>query len=174
MTGARSWTRVAIVVGAIVTVHIVVIAWFVLSSPDGAKSRASASASDDAAATSSATSSIATPPRPSLIPTPVASLVAATDASATAIAPEPIEELAAFFRSPPGAAEWTPEERRAYRQKLVDDLDARERTLEAELRAAERAGDKTKAEQKRVTLASLRSRRAAIDSAIGDRVDASR
>lgn len=77
--------------------------------------------------------------------------------------PEPIPELDALLRPPPqGSQRWTPEEKEAYRRKLFDDLDARERTLERELAAAKRSGDKATADRKSATLSYLRAKRDAL------------
>lgn len=74
--------------------------------------------------------------------------------------PEPIPELDAFYWRPSGSEQWTDDQKRAHIDELFANLDAREKTLEQQAAAAERAGDTATAEEKRETLSYLRARRA--------------
>jgi hypothetical protein len=99
---------------------------------------------------------------------PVASsapaIASAAPSADAAIATEKIPELQAFFNSPPpDSDEWSPEQKKAYRDRLFANLDARERALERELAFAESRGDSETAALKRATLARLRATRAKLE-----------
>ncbi|MGD0528988.1 MAG: hypothetical protein ABSE49_27870 [Polyangiaceae bacterium] len=76
--------------------------------------------------------------------------------------PEPIPELDALAR-PRGSEQWTAEQKLAYRQRVFDDLDSKERSLEREIASARRSGDLTAFREKTDTLAYLRARRAQVE-----------
>jgi len=105
------------------------------------------------------------PPTPPAV-VPVAVATAAANASGEKAAPpEPIPELDEL--SPPrGSEQWTPDEKRAYREKVFDHIRGRERLLERELAGAQRSGDAKTAQEKMATLAYLRTRVAAVEKAI--------
>jgi hypothetical protein len=79
--------------------------------------------------------------------------------------PEPLPELDEL-RRPPGSETWSDEEKAAYRQKAFEHIAARERTLEGELAAAQRAGDAKTAREKAQTLSYLQARRAEVQQAL--------
>jgi hypothetical protein len=69
------------------------------------------------------------------------------------IEPEDIPELDALSaRKPSGFASWSEDQKRAYKDKLLGDLDFKQRALERDLDRAMRSGDEATAEQKRATL----------------------
>ena len=106
--------------------------------------------------------SVALPPRPAAPPANVA-MAAASASSITGPPPEPIPELDPLFLKPSGSGQWSPEQKTVFRQHVLHDLDARDRTLEHELAAARRSGDAATIERKVATLAYLRDHRAYID-----------
>lgn len=79
--------------------------------------------------------------------------------------PEALPELDEL-RRPPGSEKWSDEEKAAYRQKAFEHIAARERTLERELAAAQRAGDAKTAREKAQTLSYLQTRRAEVQQAL--------
>lgn len=105
-------------------------------------------------------------------PQPTMAVAAASSASVSPDAvelgpigdpPEPLPEIDALLRPPPPESkDWSPEQKEAYRRKVFDDVDARERTLERELAAARRSGDRVTADRKSATLSYLRAKRDAI------------
>jgi len=99
------------------------------------------------------------PTTPPLVP------VSAPAGSSSTLAdpPEPIPELDPHALRPSGSEQWTAEQKNVYRQKFFDGLDTRERTLEKELAAAQRSGDKATEQKKRDTLSYLRQRRGEIE-----------
>jgi len=103
------------------------------------------------------------PSAPPAAPSPVASAPAAPPEDAGP-RPEKIPELAAFSsRLPPDADEWTPEQKQAYRDRLFQRLEERERALEREVAFAESRQDEEALATKRATLAYLRAEKAKLD-----------
>ncbi len=153
--------RFVIVLAAVV--GAVFVAWFVFLPKESARVATDAGARVDAAEPS------ALPP-PEIVklepkPTATSTTSIAPTSSATAIAddaapppPEPIPELDAFLKVPPGSDRWTPDEKQNYKDGLFESLARKEALLERELAA----GDAKTKEQKRVTLEYLRARRAEI------------
>jgi hypothetical protein len=81
--------------------------------------------------------------------------------------PEPIPELEPATLRPPGSQSWSPEQKAAYKQKLFDDMDARDRSLQRDIVAAHKAGDTETEQRKKLTLAYLRHKRADIERFLG-------
>ena len=77
--------------------------------------------------------------------------------------PEPIPELDPLVMRPPGSQLWTPEQKAAYKQHVFEEMDARDRSLQKDIAAAQRAGDVETEQRKRLTLAYLRHKRADIE-----------
>ena len=103
------------------------------------------------------------PPLRSAAPPANIGMAAASASSVTGPPPEPIPELDPLFLKPSGSGQWSAEQKTEFRQHVLHDLDARDRTLEHELAAARRSGDAATVERKVATLAYLRDRRAYID-----------
>jgi hypothetical protein len=104
-------------------------------------------------------------PSPVAMPMPASHVSPAAASSVRGPPPEPLPELDEFLR-PPGSAEWTLEQKLAYRQKAFADVATRERSLEREVAAARQAGDAKTEQEKTATLAYLRGRRADIERAM--------
>jgi len=109
------------------------------------------------------------------LPTPQAPPVAAQSARPAAPTPagpspstsaEALREIDALLVRPPDSAQWTPDQKNAYRAKLVDELTARQRTLEREIAAAHRSGDTATEQTRTATLDYLRRRREVLEAAI--------
>ena len=114
------------------------------------------------------------PAAPAVAPSPAAAtpVVSARVASAPPASsgellrgppPEPIPELDALYARPIGSDEWSADEKLAYRRKAFDDLRTKERSLQAEMTAADRAGDSEKKAEKQATLLYLQARRAQVE-----------
>ncbi len=158
--------RNRIVILMAVIVAVVFAAWFVFLPKESARVVTDAGAR---VATPEATPPPPSPPTiatPDPTPTPAAPPSTAATASALAIAdaapidigtfrPEPLPEIDAFSKSPPGSDRWSPEQIQHHRDGLFENLARREAQLERELAA----GDARSKEQKRVTLEYLRARR---------------
>jgi len=106
------------------------------------------------------------PPPPAVVPVAVATGGANTFGE-KALPPEPIPELDELT-PPRGSEQWTPDEKRAYREKVFDHIRGRERSLDREVAAAQRSGDAKTAQQKMATLSYLRARRVALEKAIAE------
>lgn len=159
-------SRIVILMGVIVAV--VFAAWFVFLPKESARVVGDAGArveTPEAAPLPLSPPTVATP-TPDPTPTPAAPPSAAPTSSALAIAdaapidlgtfrPEPLPEIDAFSKTPPGSGGWTPEQIQHHRDGLFENLARREAQLERELAA----GDAKTKEQKRVTLEYLRARR---------------
>jgi hypothetical protein len=109
------------------------------------------------------TPTVASSRPPATAPMPVPVSAPAASSSTLADPPEPIPELDPHALRPSGSEQWTAEQKNVYRQKFFDGLDTRERTLEKEVAAAQRSGDKATEEKKRETLSYLRQRRGEIE-----------
>ena len=68
-----------------------------------------------------------------------------------------------MFALPPGSEQWSDEQKKAYRVKTFEDLDKRERTLQSEIAAAKRSGDRETEQRKTATLSYLRQKRAEVE-----------
>ena len=156
--------RIVILMGVIVAV--VFAAWFVFLPKESARVVTDAGArveTPEAAPPAASPPTIATPdptPIPAAPPSaaPRSSAVAIADAAPTDLGtfrPEPLPEIDAFSKTPPGSDRWTPEQLQHHRDGLFENLARREAQLERELAA----GDARTKEQKRVTLEYLRARR---------------
>ncbi len=163
----RLWVWLA-GLGPIVVVAGVAVYLLVPHDKPGARS-ASATASEPAdQGTPTAalpTPTFASSPLPPTAPRPVPMPTSAPAASSSTLEdpPEPIPELDPHALRPSGSEQWTAEQKNVYRQKFFDGLDTRERTLEKELAAAQRSGDKATEQKKRETLSYLRQRRGEIE-----------
>jgi len=80
--------------------------------------------------------------------------------------PEPIPELDALYTRPKGSDQWTAEQKLAYREKLLKDLDGKERSLRSEIAHARSTGDAAAEKEKAATLSYLRARRAQFEGMI--------
>lgn len=156
--------RIVILMGVIVAV--VFAAWFVFLPKESARVVTDAGArveTPEAAPPAASPPTIATPdptPIPAALPSaaPRSSALAIADAAPTDLGtfrPEPLPEIDAFSKTPPGSDRWTPEQLQHHRDGLFENLARREAQLERELAA----GDARTKEQKRVTLEYLRARR---------------
>jgi hypothetical protein len=120
--------------------------------PTAAPPPAAPQASSTPAATVSATGS-------TLVTLPSARTAAASSADA-------IREIDALLARPPDSGQWTAEQKNAYRSKLIDDLNGRERILEREIAAAHRSGDKATEQTKTATLDYARRSREVLESSL--------
>ena len=104
---------------------------------------------------------------PPSLPAPTMTLSVDPYGSVSGPPPEPIPELDPAALRPPGSQSWSPEQRAAYKQRLFDEMDARERSLQRDIVAAQRAGDTDTEQRKKLTLAYLRHKRADIERFLG-------
>jgi hypothetical protein len=114
----------------------------------------------------------AAPPTPP--PPPVTAQSSARAAAPTTpAAPSPsssaeaLREIDGLLQRPPDSAQWTPDQKNAYRAKLIDELSVRQRKLEREIAAAHRSGDTATEQTATATLDYLRRRREVLEAAIG-------
>ena len=99
--------------------------------------------------------SVVTPEPLAVKPEAAAPVAAIDDASAdVAIVPEPLPEIDAFAKDPPGWDKWSAEQRQDYKDGLFEKLARREALLEREI-----AADAATREQKIATLDLLRKKR---------------
>jgi hypothetical protein len=152
--------------GPIVVIVGVLVALFVGSGNKPAP-HAAAVASDPAPSPPETTTAVPAqsvavpaPPPPASIPPVVAA--AASSINLAGPPPEPIPELDAFWR-PKGSEQWTAEQKQAFREQAFKALDAKQISLEQEVRRARRRGDTQAAQEKQATLDYLLARRAQID-----------
>lgn len=131
-------------------------------SPATTAEREPPSAQPTVVATAPATMS--SPPPPVAPSVSVAAAAVRPEASMFAAPPEPIPELAAISSRPSGSEQWSPDEKQAYRDRVMASLDDRQRILERELATARRAGDSDTAARKEATLEYLRRRIAKLES----------
>jgi hypothetical protein len=114
----------------------------------------------------------ASAPLPTPAPGPVATSVPVGSSAALGPPSEPLPELDALYGRPRGAEGWSDDQKSAYRKKVFDDLDAKERTLEREIAAAHRAGDTGTEQEKTATLSYLRQKRAEAEELMRARLEA--
>lgn len=93
-------------------------------------------------------------------------------AATTVVAPSPsasdaaLREIDVLLARPPDSGRWTLNQKNAYRAKLVDELQRRQRTLEREIALAHRSGDTATEQTKTATLDYLRRHREALEGAM--------
>jgi type IV secretory pathway VirB10-like protein len=110
------------------------------------------------------------PPTPQAPPVPAQS---ARAAAPTPAAPSPstsaeaLREIDQLLVRPPDSGQWTPDQKNAYRAKLIDELTVRQHRLEHEIAAAHRSGDTATEQTRTATLDYLRRRREVLEAAVG-------